>query len=346
MMKEAERLFEEGTLPFDSLKALVETRDEDTFEYMREKASLKRDEAYGRVVYLRALIEFTNYCRCDCYYCGIRCSNRNAERYRLSEEEILSATAEGYALGFRTVVLQGGEDPYFSDDDLVRIIRRIKDSFDMRVTLSIGERSRESYKRLYGAGAQRYLLRHESIDKGHFSLLHPSSQRIESRIRALKDLRDIGYQVGCGFMVGSPYQTDDDIVKDLLFIKDFRPHMVGIGPFIAQCDTPFASFPSGSPSLTLKLLSIIRLMNPSVLLPATTALATVKKGGELEGVKYGANVIMPNLTPARERGKYRIYDNKANSGLEAAENVERLRKELEGMGFSVPSDYGDSLMED
>lgn len=342
MMSLAERLYREKTLPFEELKALVETEDEDVILYLRSRAEEIRDESYGRNVFLRALIEFTNWCKCDCLYCGIRCSNRHAERYRLSPDVILSAVEEGYRLGFRTVVLQGGEDPYFTDERLIPIVREIRSSFDVRITLSVGERSYESYERLYDAGASRYLLRHESITASHFARLHPPRQTLDGRIKALKDLKDIGYQVGCGFMVGSPFQTSDDITRDLLFIKEFTPHMVGIGPFIAQQDTPFASYPNGSASLTLKLLSIIRIMNPFLLLPATTALATVRGKGEIEGLGYGANVIMPNITPKEERRKYRIYDDKAYGGLEAAENVERLKWEVGRLGYSIPVDYGDS----
>lgn len=265
----------------------------------------------AKKVFIRGLIEFTNYCKNDCYYCGIRNGNRNIERYRLGEEQILSCCEEGYSLGFRTFVLQGGEDPWFHDDRLCRIISSIKNKFpDCAVTLSVGERSYDSFKRLYDAGADRYLLRHETATKDHYERLHPQNLKLENRLQCLKFLREIGYQTGCGFMVGSPFQTPEDIVRDLRFIKEFRPHMVGIGPFLSQKDTPFKDYPNGSGELTLRLLSIIRLMLPEVLLPATTALGTLMPNGRELGILHGANVVMPNLSPLDAREKYTLYDNK------------------------------------
>jgi len=288
------------------------------------------------------LIEFTNYCKNDCYYCGIRCSNRNSDRYRLSKEDILSCAEDGYKLGFRTIVLQGGEDPYFTDEMMVDIISSIRKNYpDCAITLSIGEKSYKSYKKFYDAGADRFLLRHETADAKHYQKLHPENLSSENRKRCLYDLKDIGYQVGTGFMVGSPYQTTENISDDLIFIKELEPHMVGIGPFIAHKDTPFKDMNNGSFELTLVLLSIIRLMLPNILLPATTSLATIDKKGREKGIMAGANVVMPNLSPMNVRNKYMLYDGKANTGDEAAESLLHLKESMKKIGYNVVVDRGD-----
>ncbi len=303
------------------------------------------DEIYGKQVFSRGLIEFTNYCKNDCYYCGIRRSNREAERYRLSKEQILECCHEGYELGFRTFVLQGGEDMAYSDDQICEIVSAIRDSFpDCAITLSIGEREKESYQRYYDAGADRYLLRHETANEEHYRKLHPEELSLAHRKQCLYDLREIGYQVGCGFMVGSPGQTIETLYEDLMFIKELCPHMVGIGPFISQHATPFAEEPSGTLEDTLKLLAIIRLIHPKVLLPATTALGTIHPEGRELGIQAGANVVMPNLSPTSVRKKYELYDNKICTGDEAAECRMCLQSRMKAIGYDLVIHRGDSLV--
>ncbi|MBQ5399375.1 MAG: [Ruminococcus sp.] len=337
------KLYETQTLEKDELISLLNCSADDA-EELRRLAEQRRIESYGRDIFIRGLIEFTNICRQDCYYCGIRKSNKNCERYRLSGEEILACCDEGYDLGFRTFVLQGGEDGYFTDEKICGLIESIKKAHpDCALTLSIGEKSRESYKRFFDCGADRYLLRHETADKEHFSKLHPEGQSFENRMRCLYDLKDIGYQVGCGFMVGSPYQTDECLAKDLLFIKKFNPQMIGIGPFIRHKDTKFKDFPDGTLEMTLRLLSIIRLMLPKVLLPATTALATIDPRGREKGILAGANVVMPNLSPVRFRKAYSLYDNKVCTGEESAECKNCLSRRIESIGCRIAVSRGDSL---
>ena len=299
-------------------------------------------QSFGRNIFVRGLIEFTNYCKNDCYYCGIRRSNKNAARYRLTRDEILECCRAGYALGFRTFVLQGGEDYTYSDDDIAAIVRGIKQQHpDCAVTLSIGERSRETYKLWKEAGADRYLLRHETADFNHYARLHPAELSAANRQSCLYTLKELGYQAGAGFMVGSPYQTAENLADDLMFLQKLRPQMIGIGPFIPHHDTPFKDEPAGSVELTLVLLAILRLLFPYVLLPATTALGTLCPGGRVLGIKAGANVIMPNLSPQNVRGKYLLYDNKLHSGAEAAEALELLKKEVAGIGYKIVAARGD-----
>ena len=299
-------------------------------------------QSFGRNIFVRGLIEFTNYCKNDCYYCGIRRSNKNAARYRLTRNEILECCRAGYALGFRTFVLQGGEDYTYSDDDIAAIVRAIKQQHpDCAVTLSIGERSRETYKLWKEAGADRYLLRHETADFNHYAMLHPAELSAEHRQNCLYTLKELGYQAGAGFMVGSPYQTAENLADDLMFLQKLRPQMIGIGPFIPHHDTPFKDEPAGSVELTLVLLAILRLLFPHVLLPATTALGTLCPGGRVLGIKAGANVIMPNLSPQNVRGKYLLYDNKLHSGAEAAEALELLKQEVAGIGYKIVAARGD-----
>ncbi len=313
-------------------------------EYLFEKARNIRHHYYGNDIYIRGLIEFTNYCKNDCYYCGIRKSNPNINRYRLSKEEILSCCASGYELGFRTFVLQGGEDGYYTDNRMVDIIHSIKKQHpDCAITLSIGERSKESYQRFFDAGAERYLLRHETYNQDHYRFLHPESLSPKHRQDCLFHLKDIGYQVGTGFMVGSPGQTFSHLAEDLLFLKELNPQMVGIGPFIPHHDTKFRDEPAGSLELTLFLLGIIRLMLPKVLLPATTALGTIHPMGRERGIQAGANVVMPNLSPVGVRKDYSLYDNKICTGDEAAECRMCLQRRMESIGYQVVVSRGDSL---
>lgn len=307
-----------------------------------ENASDVRRQIYGNTIYIRGLIEFSNYCKNDCYYCGIRRSNQSAERYRLSEKEILECADYGYNLGFRTFVLQGGEDTFFTVEKLCRIIRNLKTQHaDCAVTLSLGERSFESYKALKDAGADRYLLRHETADSKHYSRLHPDSMRFENRINCLNNLKVLGYQVGAGFMVGSPFQTPEHLSNELVFLKKLNPQMVGIGPFIPHKDTPFAEENKGSVELTLFMLALIRLTLPNVLLPATTALATADPFGHEKGILAGANVIMPNLSPLNARQKYTLYDNKIYTSDEAAQGIDHLRKKINAIGCQIVTDRGD-----
>ena len=299
-------------------------------------------KSFGRQIFVRGLIEFTNYCKNDCYYCGIRRSNKNAARYRLTQEEILECCRAGYGLGFRTFVLQGGEDYFYSDEDIAAIIRAIKTQHpDCAVTLSIGERSRETYALWKKAGADRYLLRHETADFAHYAKLHPAELSAANRQQCLYTLKELGYQAGAGFMVGSPYQTAENLANDLMFLQKLRPQMIGIGPFIPHHDTPFKDEPAGSVELTLVLLAVLRLLFPHVLLPATTALGTLAPGGRLLGIKAGANVIMPNLSPQNVRGKYLLYDNKLHTGAEAAEALNELQREVASIGYRIVSARGD-----
>ncbi len=305
-------------------------------------ARAAREAVYGRSVYIRGLIEVGNICKNDCYYCGIRASNTACERYRLTHSDILEAAAEGYALGFRTFVLQGGEDAHFTDARLVPLIESLRSAYpDCAITLSLGERSRASYAALRAAGADRYLLRHETATKSHYERLHPPALSFDNRMRCLSDLRDLGYAVGVGFMVGSPYQTPADLARDLLFIQEFQPEMCGIGPFIPHKDTPFGGHPAGTVALTCTLLSVIRLLCPTVLLPATTALGTLAPDGRERGILAGANVVMPNLSPPSVRKKYMLYDNKVSDGAESAQCVDELRARMAAIGYDVVVDRGD-----
>lgn len=340
-----DKLEREQKLSSAEFAMLIENRSADLSEYLFEKARRVRKQYYGTDVYLRGLIEFTNYCKNDCYYCGIRRSNKNAERYRLTKEQILSCCEEGYRLGFRTFVLQGGEDGHYSDAALIEIIRAIRSRYpDCAITLSIGERNTESYRAYYEAGAERYLLRHETADPDHYSKLHPESMTLASRKQCLWELKQIGYQVGCGFMVGSPGQTIPHLASDLVFLQEFQPQMVGIGPFIPHHDTPFAKEPSGTAELTLFLLGLIRLMLPAVLLPATTALGTIDPLGREKGILAGGNVVMPNLSPRAVRDKYLLYDNKICTGDEAAECRHCIEGRMNRVGYKVVVARGDSKL--
>lgn len=337
-----EKLYSTGNLSDTELKELIESNDYSVM--LAEYANKVRQKYYGKKVFLRGLIEISSYCRNDCLYCGIRRSNRNAERYRLSREEILSCCENGYNLGFRTFVMQGGEDPHFTDDFMCSLISDIKRKYpDCAVTLSLGERSYESYRRMKEAGADRYLLRHETASEELYGKLHPSDMSLSNRKECLFNLRKIGYQVGAGFMVGVPFQTTGDIIEDLRFLQELNPHMIGIGPFVPHHDTPFADKKGGTLELTLRLLGIIRLMFPKVLLPATTALGTIAPDGREMGLKTGCNVVMPNLSPVNVRKKYDLYDNKICTGEESAECIACLQRRIESVGFEISSGRGDAV---
>ncbi|MBQ1251422.1 MAG: [Firmicutes bacterium] len=336
----------EGTLDDEGMKTLLRTEDEAVLAALYGAARETREAVYGKKVYIRGLIEISSHCKNNCYYCGLRCENHHAERYRLDDDTILHCCAVGYDAGFRTFVLQGGEDRYFSDERLTHLIGIIKERYpDTAVTLSLGERSRESYQRLFDAGADRYLLRHETANAAHYGKLHPENLSFARRMECLRDLKDIGYQVGCGMMVGSPHQTEEYLLEDLRFLREFRPEMVGIGPFLPHKDTPFGKEIPGSTDRTLRLLAIIRLMLPHVLLPATTALATAEEDGRERGILAGANVVMPNLSPADVRTKYMLYDNKRSFGSEAAECLDQLRASMAKIGYEVVTDRGDYIKE-
>ena len=336
------RLSETHSLPETDYQCLLELHTPEGAEELARRAVAVRREIYGDAVFTRGLIEISNYCKNDCLYCGIRRSNAGADRYRLRAEQILSCAEEGYALGFRTFVLQGGEDPFFTDERLCALISALKSGHpDCAVTLSLGERSRESYQRLFDAGADRYLLRHETADAAHYALLHPPELSLAHRLGCLRELREIGYQVGCGFMVGSPFQTSAHLAKDLKFIEEFKPDMCGIGPFIPHHDTPFRDKAAGSVELTTYLLSIIRLIYPPVLLPATTALGTLDPRGREKGILAGANVVMPNLSPVSVRKKYELYDNKICTGEESAQCRDCLAARIRSVGYSLTVDRGD-----
>lgn len=339
-----DRLHKEHTLTKEEFITLIKERNEESASYL---ASLAREEAvniYGNGVFPRGLVEFTNYCKNNCYYCGIQGSNPNVNRYRLSKEEILSACENGYQLGYRSFVLQGGEDPHYTDEVMVPIVAEIRKRYpDCAITLSLGERSKESYQKLYDAGADRYLLRHEAADPELYQKLHPESLSLENRIQCLWDLKEIGYAVGTGFMVGAPYQTVENLADDLLFIKELDPQMVGIGPFVPHHDTRFKEFPSGSVELTTYLVSILRLMNPHLLLPSTTALGTIDPRGREKGILAGANVVMPNLSPVAVRKDYSLYDNKICTGEEAAECAGCLGRRLASIDYQLVFSRGDYI---
>ncbi len=330
------------SLTLGEYHTLLDEYDKADVEYAKELAVGIRKDVYGTSVFIRGLIEISNYCKNGCLYCGINRANKYCSRYRLSKEEILSCCEYGYKLGFRTFVMQGGEDNHFTDELVCDIVKDIKKGYpDCAVTLSLGEKSYDSYKALFESGADRYLLRHETADSEHYSKLHPSDLTLQNRIECLYNLKKIGFQTGCGIMVGSPYQTNEHIAKDLKFIEEFDPQMCGIGPFLPHKDTVFASFDKGSFELTLFLLSIIRIMKPRILLPSTTALGTLRDGGREMGIMHGANVIMPNLSPESAKDKYMLYDNKLRTGLESAKALESLKEQISSIGYNIVTDRGD-----
>lgn len=331
-------------LSLDELRFILTTDDAQFLEELRSSAQRIAQSIYGNKVFIRGLIEISSFCKNDCFYCGLRRSNSSAVRYRLSDDEIFSCCENGYQLGFRTFVMQGGEDAWFNDDRMCHIVSTIRSRYpDCAITLSLGERSKESYQRLFNAGANRYLLRHETASAAHYSMLHPDEMSFSNRIECLYNLKQIGYQVGCGFMVGSPFQTVETLFEDLQFILRLQPHMVGIGPFVATQHTKFADHQSGSVNRTLRLLSVIRLLHPHVLLPATTALGTLHPRGRELGILAGANVVMPNLSPLTHRKDYNIYDNKICTGDEAAECRACTEMRMNHIGYETVVDRGDFL---
>lgn len=341
-----DRLVKNNNLSDIELKTLLESNKFD--DILKKEADTVRKEYYGNDVYIRGLIEFTNYCKNNCYYCGIRRDNNKVNRYRLDKNDILECCKEGYSLGFRTFVLQGGEDRYYTDFLICDIVSSIKEKYpDCAITLSIGEKSKESYKAYFNAGAVRYLLRHETADEQHYQKLHPESMSLKNRKECLFNLKEIGYQVGSGFMVGSPYQTTENLISDLRFLQQLKPDMIGIGPYITHLETPFNEFTNGSLDLTLRLISILRLMFPYALIPSTTALGTIHPQGREMGLKAGANVVMPNLSPVSVRKLYELYENKICTGEEAAQCRGCLERRVEMAGYKIVTNIGNvsSLIE-
>ena len=337
-----DKLRRERTLRPEEFRQLLTECDAESLRYINKQAQEVTLYHFGNKIYIRGLIEVSNCCRNNCYYCGIRKGNPNIERYRLSGESILDCCRQGYELGFRTFVLQGGEDPALTDDQIEMIVAHIRQDYpDCAITLSLGERPREVYERFFHAGANRYLLRHETHSELHYRQLHPVEMSGKQRLQCLQDLKEIGYQTGTGIMVGSPGQTVEHIIEDILFIEKFRPEMIGIGPFLPHHDTPFAGCPSGTVEQTILLLSIFRLMHPSALIPATTALATLIPDGRERGILAGANVVMPNLSPREERKKYELYNDKASLGAESAEGLAALQKQLNTIGYEISTERGD-----
>ncbi|MDR0879742.1 MAG: [FeFe] hydrogenase H-cluster radical SAM maturase HydE [Clostridioides sp.] len=351
LKEKIDKLYETSNLDYDEILFVVQNifkteynDGENLFDYICSKANEVRFRNYGNKVFLRGLIEVTNICKNDCYYCGIRCSNPNVDRYRLTREDILECCAEGYEIGYRTFVMQGGEDPYYDDEWMFEVIKEIRDTYpDCAITLSLGEKSYETYKKYYEAGGDRFLLRHESITEEHYQKLHPETMKLSNRLRCLKDLKDLGFQVGAGFMVGSPYQTDENLARDLAFVKEFQPHMVGIGPFIPHEDTKFKDFPHGDLNLTVLMYAMTRLLLPNCLLPATTAVASIDPNGRAKSLLAGCNVIMPNLSPRRFRKSYSLYNGKLSTGKEAAEYNDELEADLAKIGLQVEYIRGDNI---
>ncbi|MDR0891135.1 MAG: [FeFe] hydrogenase H-cluster radical SAM maturase HydE [Mediterranea sp.] len=347
MQRLIDRLRRERTLPPADLRLLLEACHDDatTLSYLNAQAREVAQAHFGRGIFIRGLIEVSNCCRNNCYYCGIRKGNTHVERYRLSTEQVLGCCRQGYALGFRTFVMQGGEDPAQTDDWVERTVAAIRREYpDCAITLSLGEKSREAYERFFRAGANRYLLRHETHDATHYAQLHPAGMTISHRLQCQRQLKEIGYQTGTGIMVGSPGQTLDHILEDIFYIEELQPEMIGIGPFLPHHDTPFASCPPGTVEQTVALLSIFRLMHPAALIPSTTALATLAPDGRERGILAGANVVMPNLSPVEDRKKYELYNNKAALGAESAEGLSALRRQLQAIGYDISFARGDFKM--
>lgn len=337
-----DKLRHEHALAGNEYAAILTCQDAGTLAYLRQQAQEVALGRFGNGIFIRGLIEIGNRCRNNCYYCGIRKGNRSVIRYALTQEAILACCRTGYASGFRTFVLQGGEDPAMTDEWIEQVVAAIRSNFpDCAITLSLGEKTRDAYERFFRAGANRYLLRHETYNETHYRQLHPEEMSRTHRLQCLQWLKETGYQTGTGIMVGSPGQTVGHLVEDLLFIERFRPEMIGIGPFIPHHGTPFASASPGTVEMTLKLLSVFRLMLPPALIPATTALATLVADGREQGILAGANVVMPNLSPQEERKKYALYDNKAAFGAEAAEGLEELGKRLKAIGYTISNERGD-----
>lgn len=344
VIKLIDKLYNENSLTKNEFVYILDNINNSEVSYLCEKAVITRKKYYDNKVFMRGLIEFTNYCKNDCYYCGIRCSNKNISRYRLSLEDIMDCADIGYKLGYRTFVLQGGEDNYFTDDKIIEIIKSLKTKYnDCAITLSIGEKPYNSYKKFFDAGTDRYLLRHETASKDHYEKLHPNNLKLSNRIDCLKNLKKIGFQVGAGFMIDSPYQNNENLAEDLIFIKNLNPEMVGIGPFIPHHDTIFKDEPTGSLEKSIIILAITRLLLPSALIPATTALGTIDSKGREAGLNAGCNVVMPNLSPVDVRSKYALYDNKICMGDEAAECRNCIEKRINMTGYVVDTSRGDNI---
>lgn len=340
--KRIDKLRTDRLLSHNDWVELLSTFSPEDREYARSVAEQVSKEQFGNRIFFRGIIEFSNICKNDCLYCGIRCSNKNVSRYRLTEDEILLCCREGYRLGYRTFVLQSGESGYVVSPQFIELVSRIKTEFsDCAITLSVGECSRETYEAMYASGADRYLLRHETADQAHYEKLHPAPMSFGNRIRCLYDLKDIGFQTGCGMMVGTPYQTVETLAKDMEFMSSFQPAMAGIGPFLPHQDTPFASYSGGSQELTLFLLSLTRIMLPAALIPSTTALGTAARDGRIQGVLAGCNVVMPNLSPQNVRKNYMLYDNKSGTEFSAEESLNLLKKQMESIGRTVMVGRGD-----
>ena len=330
------------TASSEQLRLLLSNLTQEDREYLYAQAREVTQQVYGNKIFIRGLIELSNYCKNDCFYCGIRNGNKKVERYRLSKEDIMECCEDGYALGFRTFVLQGGEDLYYNDEIMCDIISSIRQSYpDCAITLSLGEKSRDTYQKYFDAGANRYLLRHESSNEEHYNKLHPSSMKLATRKQCLYDLKDIGFQCGSGIMVGSPYQSIDCLIEDIQFLEHLQPAMIGIGPYLPHVDTPFHDQKKGSLVQTLDLLAILRLLHPSALIPSTTALATVASDGRIKGVLAGANVVMPNLSPLSHRKQYSLYNDKACMNAEAKEGLATLRQQMQSIGYCVVEERGD-----
>lgn len=337
-----DKLRHEHSLIGEEYAILLTCSDTETLLYLQRQAQEVALAHFGNAVFIRGLIEISNRCRNNCYYCGIRKGNTSVTRYALNRKAILECCREGYSLGFRTFVMQGGEDPALTDDWTEQTVAAVHGEFpDCAISLSLGEKSREAYERFFRAGANRYLLRHETYNEQHYRQLHPREMSLNNRLQCLHHLKEIGYQTGTGIMVGSPGQRLEHLVEDLLFIEKFRPEMIGIGPFIPHHDTPFAGEPAGSVEMTLKLLSVFRLMHPSALIPSTTALATLASDGRERGILAGANVVMPNLSPREQRDNYTLYNNKASFGAEAAEGLCKLAQRLASIGYRISTERGD-----
>lgn len=337
-----DRLKEKRTLQDEEYKILLQTKDVQEQAYLHKVARDVCQSIYGNGIFIRGLIEISNYCKNDCYYCGIRKSNHHVKRYHLNKEEILLACKQGYELGFRTFVMQGGEDGSYDDHMMVDIIKSIRKAYpDCAITLSLGEKSKEMYQQYYDAGANRYLLRHETICESHYNQLHPSNMQIQNRVQCLWELKEIGFQVGSGIMVGSPYQSIDHIVEDIHFLEQLQPQMIGLGPYLPHKDTPFKDEAKGDEQVTINLLAIMRLMHPQALIPSTTALATISDDGREKGILAGANVVMPNLSPVKHRESYSLYNDKANMNAEAAESLHLLEARLQKIGYTISYDRGD-----
>lgn len=342
MNKLIDELAEKKTLSYEKMFTLLSNLNDESREYLHEKARVVTNQNFHQKIYIRGLIEISNYCKNNCYYCGIRNENQHIQRYRLKKDEIMECCKDGYELGFRTFVLQSGEDLYYTDEIMCEIIQSIKGEYpDCAITLSLGEKDRHSYEKYKEAGADRYLLRHETIMKEHYQKLHPVEMQLDKRVECLHNLKELGFQVGSGIMVGSPFQSIDMIIHDLYFLEKLKPEMIGIGPYIPHQDTPFHYYKQGSLDLTLTLISILRLMHPYALIPSTTALSTIHEFGREKGILAGANVVMPNLSPMHHRKDYSLYDNKAYSDAEAKEGLAILKERMQHIGYEIICDRGD-----